>query len=64
MDKNPNKTITRNWADQSKQLKTKDPQLMDADLKFEPGEKNELFGRIASGLNKNREEAIRIIKKG
>jgi hypothetical protein len=66
--------ITGNWANQSKTLKGKFPQLTDADLKFETGKENELLGRVETRLkllgrvetrlNKKREEVINIIKKG
>lgn len=55
--------ITGNWADQSKELKTKFTQLTDADLKFEAGKENEMLKRVETRLNKNREEVINIIKK-
>ena len=55
--------ITGNWANQSKTLKGKFPQLTDADLKFETGKENELLGRVETRLNKKREEVINIIKK-
>ena len=56
--------ITGNWANQSKTLKGKFPQLTDADLKFETGKENELLGRVETRLNKKREEVINIIQKG
>jgi hypothetical protein len=67
--KNSNKNvetfkITGNWADQSKTLKGKFPQLTDTDLKFETGKESEMLGRVETRLNKNREEVINIIKKG
>ena len=55
--------ITGNWANHSKTLKGKFPQLTDADLKFETGKENELLGRVETRLNKKREEVINIIKK-
>ena len=69
MDKNENHNnesfkITGNWAEQSKQLKTKYAQLTDADLKFETGKEKDLLNRMATRLNKNQEEVISIIKKG
>jgi hypothetical protein len=56
--------ITGNWADQSKDLKNKFPQLTDSDLKFETGKENELLNRMETRLHKNREEVVNIIKKG
>ncbi len=54
--------ITGNWADQSKQLKSKFSQLTDADLKFEAGQESELLSRVESRLCKNREEVKAIIR--
>lgn len=56
--------ITGNWADQSKELKSKYGQLTDSDLKFEAGKENELLGRMETRLGKKRDEVITIIKKG
>ena len=54
--------ITGNWEAQSKQLKSKYPQLTDADLKFEVGKESELLSRLQSRLGKNRHEVIAILK--
>lgn len=56
--------ITGDWTIQSKQLKEKFSQLSDSDLKLETGKENELLERLATKLNKKREEVINIIKKG
>ena len=69
MDTSQNKTteafkVTGDWTTQSKQLKEKFSQLTDSDLKFETGKEDELLTRVATRLNKNREEVINIIKKG
>jgi hypothetical protein len=56
--------ITGNWEAQSKQLKSKYPQLTDADLKFEPGKENDLISRLQTRLVKNRQEVIDVIKHG
>jgi hypothetical protein len=69
MENSTNKTaesfkITGNWANQSKELKSKYAQLTDADLKFEAGKENDLLQRVETRLNKKREEVINIIKKG
>ena len=45
----------------SKKLKSKYPQLTDADLKFESGKENEMIGRIEKRLSKNHEEVIKIL---
>ena len=68
MEKSQNKAnesfkITGDWSKQSKQLKEKYPQLTDTDLKFETGKENDLFKRVETRLNKNREEVVNIIKK-
>jgi hypothetical protein len=69
MENSTNKTaesfkIIGNWANQSKELKSKYAQLTDADLKFEAGKENDLLQRVETRLNKKREEVINIIKKG
>ena len=53
--------ISGNWSAQSKQLKEKNPQLTDSDLKFEPGKEEELLTRLQSRLHKNRQEVIAVI---
>ena len=53
--------ITGNWESQSKQLKTKYPQLTESDLKLESGKDSELLARIESRLHKKREEVIAIL---
>lgn len=52
-----------NWPSQSKQLKSKYPQLTDTDLKVESGKEDEMLGRVENRLKKNREEVINIIQK-
>lgn len=54
--------IVGDWAKQSKQLREKYSQLTDGDLKFETGKENDLFKRVETRLNKNRQEVISIIK--
>lgn len=56
--------FTGNWAEQSKQLKVKFPQLTDADLKFETGKEEDVLARVEKKLNKKREEVVNIIRKG
>lgn len=56
--------MSGNWSDQSKDLKSKYPQLTDSDLKYEKGNENELLKRMESRLNKKRDEVISIVKKG
>ncbi len=55
--------VTGNWNEQAKMLKEKYAQLTDADLKFEAGKENDLLFRIASRINKKRDEVINILKK-
>lgn len=55
--------ITGNWNTESKQLKSKYPQLTDSDLKFETGKEEDLLKRVEKKLNKKREEVINIIRK-
>lgn len=55
--------MTGDWKEQSKQLKTKYPQLTDEDLKFEAGKESDLLKRVEKRLNKNREEVTNIIRK-
>jgi hypothetical protein len=54
--------IHGNWSDQSKELKSKFPQLTDSDLKFESGKENEMLKRVESRLSKTRSEVIGLIK--
>jgi hypothetical protein len=56
--------ITKNWDNQSKQLKEKYSDLTDADLKLETGKEEELISRLEKRLAKKREDVIAIIKKG
>ena len=44
-------------------MKAKNPQLTDADLKFEAGKENEKISRLEKRLNKNHEEVIEILNK-
>ena len=54
--------IQGNWSAQSKELKSKFPQLTDSDLKFESGKENEMLKRVESRLSKTRSEVIGIIR--
>jgi hypothetical protein len=56
--------ITGNWVEQSKALKAKFPKLTDADLKFEVGKEEQLLSRLATALNKKKDDVINLIKKG
>lgn len=55
--------IDGDWKNQSKHLKTKFPKLSDEDLKFEAGKENDLVNRVATKLNKDKEEVINILKE-
>ena len=56
--------IAGEWAPQARLLKEKFPQLMEGDLTFEPGKEEQLIAKLATSLNKNKEEVINIIRKG
>jgi hypothetical protein len=56
--------ITGNWAEQAKALKVKYPKLSDADLKFETGKEDQLLTKLATALDKNKDEVITMLKKG
>lgn len=56
--------ITGNWAERAKALKDKFPKLTDSDLKFEVGKEEQLIMRLASALNKKKDEVINMLKKG
>ena len=56
--------IVGNWDVQSRKLKEKFPQLTAEDLKNEAGKEGDLLTRLERRLNKNRQEIIRLIKKG
>lgn len=69
MEKSQNKPaeafkITGNWANQSKELKSKYSQLTDSDLKFETGKQDEMLKRVQTRLNKSHDEVVNIIRKG
>lgn len=56
--------VTGNWANQSKALQSKFPQLTRNDLQFESGKEDDLLKKVGTRLNKKREEVINILKKG
>jgi len=56
--------IVGNWNWQSKKLQEKFPQLTDEDLRHEVGKESELLTRLEKRLVKNREEVIKLIKRG
>ena len=68
MDAHQNKTtteafkVTGNWSMLSKKLKSKFAQLTEADLKFETGKEDDLVARLASRLNKKKDEVIQLLK--
>ena len=55
--------ITGDWTKESNKLKGRYSQLTDSDLEYEPGKEIEMVDRVATKLNKQRSEAIDIIKK-
>jgi uncharacterized protein YjbJ (UPF0337 family) len=56
--------ITGNWAEQAKALKAKFPKLSDSDLKFEAGKEEQLLSKLATALNKKKDEVMNLLKKG
>lgn len=50
-----------NWNEQKGKLKMKFAALLDNDLLFEEGKKNEMFGRLQVKLGKSKEELLKII---
>ncbi|WP_346238653.1 hypothetical protein ABDK00_007600 [Niabella insulamsoli] len=60
---NENFKMIGDWTSQSKTLKEKYPLLVDADLKFEKGNENDLLTRVGTRLNKKRDEVINILRK-
>ena len=56
--------ITGDWDTQSELLQEKFPQLTNDDLKFVAGKEDDLVDKVATRINKKREEVINIIKKG
>jgi len=50
-----------NWNEQKGKLKMKFAALLDNDLLFEEGKKEEMFGRLQVKLGKSKEELLKII---
>jgi len=50
-----------NWNEQKGKLKMKFAALLDNDLLFEEGKKEEMFGRLQAKLGKSKEELLKII---
>ncbi len=55
--------ITGNWNDQKGKLKQKFAVLLDNDLMFTEGKKDEMLGRVQLILGKTKEELRRIISE-
>jgi uncharacterized protein YjbJ (UPF0337 family) len=53
--------IKGNWNEQKGKLKMKFAALLDNDLLFEEGKKDEMFGRLEIKLGKTKEELLKII---
>jgi uncharacterized protein YjbJ (UPF0337 family) len=53
--------IKGNWNEQKGKLKQKFAALLDNDLLFEDGKKDEMFGRLQIKLGKTKEELLKII---
>ncbi|UGU16763.1 hypothetical protein LS482_02560 [Sinomicrobium kalidii] len=54
--------VQGDWAKQSNALKEKYPKLTSEDVKFETGKETDLFKRLETRLEKNRNEVIGILK--
>lgn len=54
--------VKGDWNKQSNALKAKYPKLTSEDVKFETGKETDLFKRMESRLDKNREEVVSILK--
>jgi uncharacterized protein YjbJ (UPF0337 family) len=52
---------TGNWNEQKGKLKQKFAALLDNDLMFENGKKEEMFGKLQIKLGKTREELLKLI---
>jgi uncharacterized protein YjbJ (UPF0337 family) len=52
---------TGNWNEQKGKLKQKFAILLDNDLMFEDGKKDEMFGRLQIKLGKTKEELLKLI---
>jgi len=57
------KAIEGNWNEQKGKLKQKFAILLDNDLMFAEGKKDEMLGRIQIKLGKSKEELQRIISE-
>ncbi|RNL95197.1 hypothetical protein ED312_00940 [Sinomicrobium pectinilyticum] len=54
--------VQGDWGKQSKALQEKYPSLTSEDVKFETGKEADLFKRLETRLEKNRNEVISILK--
>lgn len=52
--------IVRSWREQKVMMKRRFPQLSDDDFNFEEGHKESMYEKLASKLNKTREELERL----
>ena len=53
--------VKGNWNEQKGKLKQKFAALLDNDLMFEDGKKEEMFGKLQIKLGKTKEELLKII---
>jgi uncharacterized protein YjbJ (UPF0337 family) len=53
--------VKGNWNEQKGKLKQKFAALLDNDLMFEDGRKDEMFGKLQIKLGKTKEELLKII---
>ena len=54
---------TGNWTEQKVKLKAKFPTLTDADLNFEKGKNDDMFGKLHKKLGKTKDELTSLIEK-
>lgn len=54
--------VNGDWDEQSKSLKAQYPELTSEDLKFKADEETDLFKRLETKLDKDRNEVINILK--
>jgi uncharacterized protein YjbJ (UPF0337 family) len=55
-DATPQSVLRGNWGEQREKLKTQFPTLVDADLRYEKGKKDEMLMKVQAKLGKTKEE--------
>ena len=56
--------ISENWTQIKETLKKRYPVLTDEDLKYEPGEEEQLVKRLEKKLNTTRDEVMDLLEEG